>query len=108
MAMLPCPHLNAQVELTAERERHIAEHHPDLLPAQRGLLDRVLADPDEVRWDASYPSTRLFVRRFADAVAGRNVVVVVVTGEPPDTRHWIVTAFTSRRPPKGDVEWKRP
>lgn len=108
MAMLHCPHLNAEVELTAERERHIAAHHPDLLPAHRRLLDQVLADPDEVRWDVDYSDTRIFVRRFSDALPGRNIVVVTVTEEPPGRRHWIVTAFISRRRPKGDLEWKRP
>ncbi len=68
----------------------------------------MLADPDEVRCDERYPDTRLFVRRSVEEAGGRNVVVVVITGEPPDTRHWIVTAFTSPRSPKGDIEWKRP
>ena len=105
---LACPYLGAEVELTAERERHIAAHHPDLLPAHRPLLSRTLADPDEIRQDADYPNTRLFVRRFHEALGGKSVVVATVTGEAPGVRHWIVTAFISRRPPKGDLEWRRP
>ena len=31
----PCPYLNGEVELTEEREHHIAERHPDLLPEYR-------------------------------------------------------------------------
>ncbi|MEG5059453.1 hypothetical protein QUB60_16020 [Microcoleus sp. A2-C5] len=27
-----CPYLDSEVELTEEREQHIAETHPDLLP----------------------------------------------------------------------------
>ena len=32
MSRFPCPYLKGNVELTEERERHIAERHPDLLP----------------------------------------------------------------------------
>jgi len=29
----PCPYLKGEVEPADERERHIAERHPELLPA---------------------------------------------------------------------------
>ena len=32
MARFACPYLRAEVELSDQRERHIAERHPDLLP----------------------------------------------------------------------------
>ena len=32
MTRYPCPYLGDEVELSDEREQHIAEHHPDLLP----------------------------------------------------------------------------
>jgi len=32
MTKFSCPYLGGEVELSDERERHIAEHHPDLLP----------------------------------------------------------------------------
>ena len=35
MTRFPCPYLKAEVELTDEREQHIAERHPDLLPEHR-------------------------------------------------------------------------
>ena len=105
---LPCPYLETEVEWTAERERHIGERHPELLPAHRTRVEQTVADPDEVRSDGNYPNTRLFFRWYADLLDGKNVVVVVVSAEPPETRHWIVTAFVARRPPRGDLEWKRP
>ena len=37
------------MELTSERERHIAENHPELLPAYRFGIAETLAEPDEVR-----------------------------------------------------------
>ena len=33
-----CPYLSAEVELTNEREQHIQETHPDLLPDYRSCL----------------------------------------------------------------------
>ena len=35
MTKFHCPYLEADVELTAEREVHISERHPDLLPEHR-------------------------------------------------------------------------
>ena len=108
MARFPCPYLNADVELTEERERHIAERHPDFLPEHRDRVADVLADPDAVLRDADYPSTRLFCRWFEGLIEGKHVVAAVVSDPSPAVRHWIITAFISRKPPKGDVEWKRP
>ena len=49
MAQLPCPFFKGKVELTLERERHIAERHPDLLPDHYDLMGATLAAPDLVR-----------------------------------------------------------
>jgi hypothetical protein len=38
MAYFPCPYLGSNVELTDEREHHIANHHPDLLPEHRQYI----------------------------------------------------------------------
>jgi len=48
----PCPHLDGEVELTEEREHHITERHPDLLPEHRPRLAETLAAPDQVRTSA--------------------------------------------------------
>ena len=42
-----CPYLNAQVALTDEREQHIAERHPDLLPEHRQRIADTLTAPDQ-------------------------------------------------------------
>ena len=42
----PCPYLRSEVELTREREKHIQERHPDLLPRYRDRIALTLADPD--------------------------------------------------------------
>jgi hypothetical protein len=104
----PCPYLSGEVEWTDERERHVAERHPELLPVHRGRIAQTLVDPDEVRTDADYPNTHLFFRWYDDLLGGKNVVVAVVSAESSaEVRHWIVTAFIARRPPRGDLEWKR-
>jgi hypothetical protein len=36
MQTFPCPYLKSEVELTDEREAHIAHTHPDLLPEYLG------------------------------------------------------------------------
>ncbi len=105
---LACPYLGDDVQWTEERQRHIAARHPELLPAHRERVVQTIADPDEIRRDREYPNTRLFFRWFDDLMGGKNVVVATVSTPPPDVRHWIVTAFVARRPPKGELEWKRP
>ena len=42
MTRFPCPYLEAEVELTDERKRHIAERHPDLLPEHWQRVAEVL------------------------------------------------------------------
>ena len=107
MPSFPCPYLNASVELTDERERHIAEHHPELLPSHREWLAETLADPDQIRRSPRFANARLFTRAFTTTRGERHVVVVVVTDAGPRGRNWIVTAYTTRRLVGGEVEWKR-
>jgi hypothetical protein len=45
--------LKGEVELTEERERHIAERHPDLLPEYRSQMAETVAAPGEVEWKRS-------------------------------------------------------
>ena len=45
----PCPHLNATVELSPEREQHIAITHPGTLPDYLEQLQETLANPDQIR-----------------------------------------------------------
>jgi len=101
-----CPYLASEVELTEEREKHILERHPDLLPKHRDRIRLTLADPDQVRRSARSTNARLFSRRFDD-IMGEEHVVVVVVSEIAAHRHWVVTAYLVRKLGQGDVEWKR-
>jgi hypothetical protein len=102
-----CPHLDARVELVHEREQHIAERHPDLLPRHRQHIADTLTDPDQVRRSSRLANARLFSRWFESLYGGEYVVVVVVTQSAPRQRHWIVTAYVARRLAGGAIEWKR-
>lgn len=106
MPSFSCPYLKAIVELTEERERHIAENHPDLLPEHEVLVATTLADPDQVRSSKRFGGARFFSRWYPDLRSGKHVVVVVV-GAPAEGRHWIVTAYIARRLAEGAIEWKR-
>jgi hypothetical protein len=102
-----CPYLNAQVELTNEREQHITERHPDLLPEHRQRIADTLAHPDQVRRSSRFANARLFSRWFESVRGGKHAVVVIVSEPAPGTRHWIITAYIARRLAQGEVEWSR-
>jgi len=87
MTRFRCPHVNGEVELTDEREQHIVENHPDLLPQHRSLISQTLADPDQVRRTGRFGNARLFSRWLDALGGGKHVVVVVVS----DGHHASVT-----------------
>lgn len=108
MSFFACPYIGVAVELTEERERHIAERHPDLLPEHRDRISDTLADPDEVRRSLRFGSARMFSRWYTDLRGGKHVVVVVVSETEPSQCHWIITAHMARSLVAGEVEWTRP
>ncbi len=87
MERFVCPYLRGTVELTDERERHVATRHPDLLPDHRTRTSQTLADPDQVRRSARFDNTRMFSRWFGDLRGGKHVVLVVLSGAPHEQRH---------------------
>lgn len=107
VSFFPCPLLDVQVEWTAERERHTADRHPDLLPEHRAKVAETLADPDQIRRSKRFGNARLFSRWYGELRGGKHVVVVVVSDPAPGERHWIVTAYITRRLAEGEVEWTR-
>jgi hypothetical protein len=102
----PCPYLNGEVELTEERERHITERHPDLLPEHRPRIAETLAAPDQVRTSARFGSAKLFSRWYTDVRQGK-YVVVVVSERTLQERHWIITAYLASKLAQGGAEWQR-
>lgn len=106
MVLFSCPHLASEVELTDEREQHIAKQHPDLLPTHRQKIADTLTEPDQVRRSTRFGNTRLFSRWFAELRGGKHVVVAVVS-HYGSRRHWIITAYIARRLAGGEIEWKK-
>lgn len=102
----PCPFLRGEVELTEEREQHIAAHHPDLLPKYRRHIVDTLASPDLIRRSVWFGNARLFSRWYPDLRGGKHVVVVV-SEFGTVVRHWIITAYIARKLEKGEVEWRQ-
>jgi hypothetical protein len=96
-----------EVELTEEREAHIARTHPDLLPEYLAQIGQTLADPDQIQRSIRMSGARMFYRWFEDVRQGKHVVVVVVSGSAPRERHWVVTAYIARRLAQGEIEWHR-
>jgi hypothetical protein len=102
-----CPYLAGTVELSEERERHIATGHPDLLPAHRALIERTLAYPDQVRRSSRIGNAKLFSRWYDDLNGGKHVIIVVVIEPGDNGRRWIVTAYVARKLAEAVVEWTR-
>ena len=106
MHVVACPYLGGEVELSCEREAHITERHPDLLPEHRDRLIATISDPDQVRGSRRFGTAKLFSRWYSDVRGGKHVVVVVVS-TADGGRHWIVTAYIARKLVEGEIEWAR-
>jgi hypothetical protein len=107
LEIMVCPFLKGDVELTEEREQHIAKQHPDLLPEHKQYIIETLANPDQIRKSSRFGNARMFSRWFADLRGGKHVVAVVLSEISGSKRNWIVTAYVARRLAEGEVEWKR-
>jgi hypothetical protein len=106
MQIFLCPYLKGEVELSEERAAHIARTHPDLLPEYLAQIGQALADPDQIRRSIRMSGARMFCRWFEDVHQGKYVVVVVSESAPRE-RHWIITAYITRRLAQGEMEWHR-
>ena len=103
VAFFPCPYLGSQVELTGERERHIETEHDELLPGRWEYIAPTLDNPDRVQISPDDVDARVFSRWYPGLA--KYVIVVVIIH--PGPRRWIITAYISRRPARGEAEWQR-
>jgi hypothetical protein len=101
-----CPYLDGPVELTDEREARIRDLHELVLENEYLAIVGTLQDPDQVRRSRKDPAARLFVRWY-DLANGKHCLVVVVEDSAPVNRFWIVTAFLTDQPRRGNLEWQR-
>jgi hypothetical protein len=107
MNYFQCPYLSKVVELSDERKKHIGENHPDLLPEYEDRIPLVLRDPDQVRTSDRFKNARLFSKWFDNIRGGKYIIVVVISEDWPVNRHWIVTAYMTRRLSGGTVAWQK-
>ncbi len=107
ISRFPCPYLSSEVELSSEREKHIAEHHPDLLPEYRDCIAETLLKPDQIRLSARLKNARLFTRWFDFVRGGKYIVVVVISESKFSKRHWIVTSYMARKLAGSEIEWNK-
>ncbi|MBU4272175.1 MAG: hypothetical protein KKA28_09970 [Planctomycetes bacterium] len=106
-AFLPCPYLGADVELSDERERHIRNHHPDLLPDHHERIIETVGDPDQIRRSVRVGNAKLFSKWYADLRGSKHVVVVVVSDPGRKTQPWIITSYLARKLKEGEIEWRK-
>jgi len=107
MTYFQCPYLSKVVELPDERKKHIAENHPDLFPEYEDRIPVVLSNPDQVRVSERFKNAHLFGKWFDNIRGGKYIVVVVISEDWPINRHWIVTAYITRRLSGGTIEWQK-
>ena len=95
------------MNLTDERKKHIADNHPDLLPRYEEQIREALNNPDQIRISERFKNAHLFSKWFDNILGGKYIVAVVVSEEWPEDRHWIITAYITRRLSGGKSVWKK-
>jgi len=108
MKLFPCPYLQGEVILTDEREQLMSERHPDLLPQYKQCLAETLLKPLHIRCSRRAHNALLFSRWFDDIGPDNYVIVSVIKDNAPRIHPWLITAYLSKRLPKGDIVWQQP
>ena len=89
--------------VTDERYAHVLLGHADLALAYWARVSETLADPDQVYRSSINVNSRLFSRWYDDL--RKNIIVVAISD--PGGRHWLATAYMTRKFPKDEVLWAR-
>jgi hypothetical protein len=93
---------NRKVRLTEERLAHILIH-PEMV-GMEAQIAHILANPQLVRKSRSDDSAELFYRFYTQLVIGDKWLCIVVKYLPDDA--FIVTAYFTDKPKKGDDLWQ--
>lgn len=91
------------VRLTDERLNHILEH-PEMV-LQKESIAQTIKDPEIVIQSLSDENTRLYYRLYQKLTIGDKYLCVVVKSRGEDA--FIVTAYFTDRPKRGEALWKR-
>ena len=103
MEFFQCPYLGSSVELSENREQHIRTEHHGLPFDLHTYIAGALGSPDLVIRKSQSDNTIQFYRWYYDL--NKYMVVVVVLDAGP--RYWIVTAYATGRPQRGETLWQR-
>ena len=90
-----------QIRLTDERLTHIREH-PEMVGLERAL-EETLGAPERVVRSRSDENALLYYRYLPESTVGAKWLCVVVKEEPENA--FILTAYLTDKPKKGEVLW---
>ena len=96
-------HDGRHIRLTDERLRHIHEH-PEMAGLDAAIAE-TLAEPEQVIESVSDPQMRLYYRPYSRTPVGAKWLCIVVKIAANDA--FIVTAYLTDRPKRGNVLWSR-
>lgn len=97
------------VQMREEQWRHIVKGHPEM-EGEEAAIQTVIADPDVVVRPKGRARGRGIERRVncrRDAHSGYNRLYVLVPIDYAEEEAWVVTAYLSPLPPKGDFLYVR-
>ena len=98
-----CPYLGSAIECTAERRAHILEKHPDLASQNWDRVAETFAYPDMVYHSNRDGRGRGFAKWYDDLQ--KSTIDIAINEK--DGRNWLITAYLSRKTPKGEILWAR-
>ena len=98
-----CPYFGDAVECTDERYAHILKGHSDLVLGYWDRVSETFAFPSQVYQSNQSPNGTVFVRWYDDLK--KNITAVAISDDTG--RHWLVTAYMTRKTPKGEVLWSQ-
>ena len=98
-----CPFLGGLVEVTDERYAHVLDGHADLAVGRWERVAATLETPDLVIRSSQRNNGTVFAKWYDDL--RKNILAVVISDA--NGRHWLVTAYMTRKTPNGTVLWAK-
>ena len=105
-AIIPCPMLNCEVDLTKERLLHIADKRFRNEQISEGELPKIceaIQNPDAVT--VKVEGEVRFYKQFE--TNSHYKMMVVIKHDPKDPRKWVLTAYKTSKIIKGEIIWLR-
>jgi hypothetical protein len=91
------------VRLTGERLRHLESDHPEM-QGQIARVEETLREPEQVIRSRTDPQVELHYRLYASTPVTRKYLCVVVKSLSAEDA-FVVTAYFTNAPKRGDVLW---